>query len=115
MKKLIGDFIHDREEMKNAFGTVYSYLNLKNMVNLCCVNRYFKREIVHTKFNERVRCVFYWQDMDNIIIFKTLELFKNVTMLEFRRAKHKLSTQDVRKAISVMEQKLVKIKFFDQS
>lgn len=78
--------------MKNVFGTVYSYLNLKNMVNLCCVNRYFKREIVHTKFNERVRCVFYWQDMDNIIIFKTLELFKNVTMLEFRRCKHKLST-----------------------
>ena len=64
--------------------------------------------MVYIKYNKYVKTIWYWQNMDNKIMMKTLKMFRYVEKIELRPCNYKLSTFDVRKMLTNMSSKNLK-------
>ena len=71
--------------MDSAGGLILRYFDLKTLTRLTVLNRYWKKIYLGKIYNNCVKDVWYWQNMDNKIMLRIVQYFDHICSFEFRK------------------------------
>ena len=63
------------DPMSSASGIILKFFDLKTLVRLTVLNRYWKKTFLGKIYNYIVKDVWYWQNMDNKIMLRITQYF----------------------------------------